>query len=270
MEQRNSEVRENQSWANKPDVLAERTMDLLREAKNCADSRQVKRIHDQIVLEHISIARSLARRYFNRGVELDDLNQIASMGLVKAVAGCDPDRCEVFLQYAVPTIMGELKRHFRDKSWTVRPTRRIQELHAAVTAARTDLTHALGREPSELELATATGSDEASVREAIEASRYLRAESLDAALDAGTPMSNATSSDLEQQVQVETALALNPAVSGLSDRERVILQRRFFDGYTQSEIGLELGLSQMHVSRLLRDILAKLRAELEGAELVAV
>ena len=244
-------------------------LDILRQAKATADPAEVKRLHDQVIVEHIGIARSLAGRYRNRGVELDDLHQTAFLGLVKAVAGCDPDRCEAFLQYAVPTIMGELKRHFRDKTWSVRPTRRIQELHAAVSTARTELTHVLGREPDDAELAAVTDSDEASVREAVQAARCLRADSLDAALDAGSAIADTTANDNDRHEQIEIALTLAPAVSGLSERERLILQYRFYDGLTQSEIGTELGLSQMHVSRLLRDILTKLRGQFHSAGLVA-
>jgi len=247
---------------------AARTHRLLQEAKASADPAHVRAIHDQVVTENIGVARSLAGRYRNRGVEQDDLEQIACLGLIKAVAGCDPDLCESFLQYAVPTILGELKRHFRDKGWAIRPTRRIQELHAAVTTARAELTHILGREPVEAEIAALIGSDEASVREAMMASRLVQADSLDAIAEAGTSFPQAVPDAGDQYDQIENALTLSPAVATLTDRDRQILRMRFLDGLTQSEIGAQLSLSQMHVSRLLRDILAKLRSELEP-ELVA-
>lgn len=246
-----------------------RTHRLLQEAKECTDPARVRELHDQVVTENIGVARSLAGRYRGKGVEQDDLEQIACLGLIKAVAGCDPDLCESFLQYAVPTILGELKRHFRDKGWAIRPTRRIQELHAAVTAARSELTQMLGREPVEAELVALTGADEASIREAMMAGKLVQADSLDAITEAGAPFPQSSTESVDQYDQIENALTLSPAVATLTDRDRQILRMRFLEGLTQSEIGAALSLSQMHVSRLLRDILAKLRSELEPALLAS-
>lgn len=242
---------------------AARTLELLREAAETTDLLHRKEIHEQVILDHVGIARSLAGRYRGRGIDMDDLTQVAYLGLVKAVAGCNPERCDEFLQYAVPTIVGEIKRHFRDRGWAVRPTRRIQELHAAVGAAQAELIQTLGREPSEAEVAALVGSDAASIREAAQAGQYLRIASLDALADSGVTFDRGCSTSAERQDWIEDCVMIRPLVARLSERERQLVGLRFVDGRTQAEIGEELGLSQMHISRLLRDVLAKLRGALE-------
>ena len=244
-----------------------RTTELLREAMAQTDAKRRQEIHDRIVVDHLGVARSLAARYRGKGIESDDLVQVANLGLVKAVAGCDPDRCEEFLQYAVPTIVGELKRHFRDRGWAVRPTRRIQELHAAVGTARSDLIQTLGREPSEDEVALRVGTDTASVREASSAGQYLRIASLDALTASGVGREDVGGRTEDGPDRIENSLIIRPAVAALSERERRLVVLRFVEGRTQAEIGKDLGLSQMHISRLLRDVLKKLRETLEPAAL---
>lgn len=241
---------------------AERTLELLREAAATTDENRRKQIHDEVVLDHIAIARSLAGRYRGRGIDSEDLTQVAYLGLVKAVAGCNPDRCEEFLQYAVPTIIGEVKRYFRDRGWAVRPTRRIQELHAAVGTAQSELIQALGREPTEDEVATLVGSDRGAVREAYQAGQYLRVASLDALAANGVAFDQTCSTSIDRQDWIEDCVMIRPLVANLTERERQLVGLRYVDGLTQAEIGEQLGLSQMHISRLLRDVLGKLRSAL--------
>lgn len=236
----------------------DRVRGLLRRARESPDSDHSRRIRHEVVVEHLGVARSLARRYYGRGIENDDLQQVAYLGLVKAVARCDPDLCAGFLQYAVPTVVGELKRHFRDSGWTIRPTRRIQELYALVIAARAELGQTLGHEPGTVEIAEHIGAQQPLVREAMEAAQFLQPMSLDAGI--GLDVLNAAGEhpDADRE-RLEAITVMSPAVATLTERQKLILHYRFYDEMTQSQIGRRLGLSQMQVSRLLHDILARMR-----------
>lgn len=220
-------------------------------------------LRDALVEEHLRLAQQLARRFVNRGEPFDDLYQVACIALVKAVDRFDPDRNVKFSTFAVSYIVGELKRHFRDKGWGVRAPRRIQELYLEIGQQVEALTHELGRTPTISELATAVDSPVESVLEAMEAGRGYRASSLD------DPSVNEAASvaaqDLhhDQVTLVETKEILASGMEQLTPRERRLIHLRFVEELTQSEIATRLGISQMHVSRLLAQCLAHLRGVLE-------
>jgi RNA polymerase sigma-B factor len=222
-------------------------------------------LRDQLITAHIGLAEYLARRFANRGEPLDDLIQVASVGLLKAVDRFDPDRGLEFSTYATPTIVGELKRHFRDKGWAVRVPRRVQELHLRLAKVVNSLGQELGRSPTIEEIARHAEVSEEEVLEAIEAGHAYRFASLDAPASGGDEDSSTLSSQLGEEdpamEDIEHRVALSPLLATLPPRERTILHLRFFEGMTQSEIASRLGISQMHVSRLLARSLAQLREQ---------
>src|SRR5437762_9269243 len=227
--------------------------ELRRKFEQYAESRDPA-LRDELVAAHLGLAEYLARRFANRGEPLDDLVQVASVGLLKAVDRFDPDRGLEFPTYATPTIVGELKRHFRDKGWAVRVPRRVQELHLRVTRVIDDLALELGRSPTVQEIAKRAGTTEDEVIEAIDAGSAYRSASLDAGRsdDDESPglLGQLGESDPEL-ARAERRAALGPLISELPEREQVMLYLRFYEGLTQSEIAKQLGISQMHVSRLL-------------------
>jgi RNA polymerase sigma-B factor len=219
-------------------------------------------LRDQLIEAHLGLAEYLARRFTNRGEPLDDLVQVASLGLVKAVERFDPSRGLEFTTFATPTIVGELKRHFRDKGWAVRVPRRVQELHLRVTRVIDDLALELGRSPTVQEIAVRAGTTEDEVIEAIDAGSAYRSASLDAGRsdDEESPGLLGQLGGLDPELsRAERRAALGPLLSGLGEREQVMLYLRFYEGMTQSEIAKRLGISQMHVSRLLSRSLQTLR-----------
>ena len=220
-----------------------------------------QRLHDEVVMLNVAVADSIAHRYGNRGVDMDDLEQVAHMGLVKAVADYDPEVGSGFDAYAVPTIRGEIRRFFRDNCWTIRPTRRIQELQAAITAVEPTLTQRLGHMPTVPELATAVQSDATHILEALAAEGCFHPRSLDLPIGPSNPTALRESiGDLDDQLEcVEQRHVLHQLLMGLCPRDLLIVQLRFFHGWSQREIGEEIGVSQMQVSRLLSSILARLR-----------
>ncbi len=218
-------------------------------------------LRDELITAHMGLAEYLARRFTNRGEPLDDLVQVASLGLLKAVDRFDPDRGLEFSTYATPTIVGELKRHFRDKGWAVRVPRRVQELHLRLGAVVSTLSQELGRSPTIPEIAHAAKVSEEEVVEAIEAGHAYRFTSLDApsgSEDEGS-LSNQLGEEDQGLIDSEHRVALSPLIARFPPRERMILHLRFFEGLTQSEIASRLGISQMHVSRLLARSLTQLR-----------
>lgn len=225
------------------------------------------KLRDQLIEAHLGLAEFLARRFNNRGEPLDDLIQVASMGLVKAVDRFDIDRNIEFSTYATHTIVGELKRHFRDKGWAVRAPRRMQELYLRLTKVTASLSQELGRAPSIEELAAETESTVEAVLEALEAGQAYRSASLDAPSSSGDDDVDTIGSHMGANdpnlLSAEQRATLGPLMERLSEREQQILHMRFFEGLTQSEIANRLGISQMHVSRLLTKSLAQLRS---GAE----
>ena len=225
-------------------------------------------LRNELVTAHLGLAEYLARRFDNRGEHVDDLVQVASVGLVKAVDRFDPSRGLEFATYATPTIVGELKRHFRDKGWAVRVPRRIQELHLRLGPAVAALGQELGHSPTIAEIARHTGASEEDVLEAIEAGNAYRTTSLNAPVrgdDPGQSLGDRLGGDDERLADTEDWMTLSPLVAELPPRERAILHLRFFQGKTQSEIAERMGISQMHVSRLLARSLTQLR-EAAGAD----
>ncbi|MGH9225725.1 MAG: SigB/SigF/SigG family RNA polymerase sigma factor [Acidimicrobiales bacterium] len=234
--------------------------ELRRKFEEYAKTRD-KGLRDELVTTHMGLAEYLARRFTNRGEPLDDLLQVASLGLLKAVDRFDPDRGLEFSTYATPTIVGELKRHFRDKGWAVRVPRRVQELHLRLGAVVSTLSQELGRSPTIPEIADAAKVAEEEVVEAIEAGHAYRFTSLDAPAGGEDESALAHQLGVEDQglIDSEHRVALSPLIARFPPRERTILHLRFFEGMTQSEIATRLGISQMHVSRLLARSLAQLR-----------
>src|SRR5216117_2203234 len=218
----------------------------------------------------MSLVRSLARRYSYRGEQLDDLVQIGAIGLIKAIDRFDIERGVELTTYATPNIIGEIKRHFRDKGWSVRVPRGLQELNVQLSRLVEQLTVQLSRSPTIPELAKAAGVEEEEVLEALESGQAYATLSLSA------PASGDESSDLdpleslgeiEHEYEVsEDRAVLAPGLKALDDRERRILHLRFYEGLTQSQIAQQVGISQMHVSRLIRRALEKIRDEIAVEE----
>jgi RNA polymerase sigma-B factor len=243
--------------------IAETTQDLLVEAGRVPDPRH-QQLLDEVVILNAPVARSIASRYRRKGVDSDDLEQVAYLGLVKAANGYRLDAATAFLAYAVPTIRGELKRYFRDCAWAVRPPRRVQEMQGTIAATEPELTQQLGHLPTDQETAEALGTEADDVAEASSVRGCFSTLSLDApgASDSGASLLESVPAAEDGYDLVENVHTLTPAVSGLDNRDRRILELRFCAGFTQEEIGNELGVSQMQVSRLLRGILDRLRVEL--------
>jgi RNA polymerase sigma-B factor len=214
----------------------------------------------QLVERFLPLARSLARRYQHGAEPLDDLMQVASLGLLKAIDRYDPERGIAFSSYAVPTIAGELKRHFRDHGWTVRVPRDLQELTLRVDTVTQTLTSELGRSPTPAELAERANATTEQILEALAAATAHRPDSLDRPLaedgDDAIDLLVATEPGFER---VDDAALVGGLLHTLSDRERVILRLRFEEDLTQVEIGARLGISQMHVSRVIRQAIATLQ-----------
>ncbi|MFN2524632.1 MAG: RNA polymerase sigma factor SigF [Mycobacteriales bacterium] len=220
------------------------------------------RLRDELVEAHIPLVEYLARRFRNRGEPLDDLIQVATIGLIKSVDRFDLERGVEFSTYATPTIVGEIKRHFRDKGWAIRVPRRLQELKLSLTKATSELSQKNGRSPTVAELATHLQMSEEEILEGLESANAYSAVSLDAP-DGGDDDSPAVADTLgmmdDSLEGVEYRESLKPLLEKLPPREKRILLLRFFGNMTQSQIAAELGISQMHVSRLLARTLAQLR-----------
>jgi RNA polymerase sigma-B factor len=226
---------------------------------------------EQLIEQYMSLVRSLARRYSYRGEQLDDLVQIGSIGLIKAIDRFDLDRGVELTTYATPNIIGEIKRHFRDRGWAVRVPRGLQELNVQLSKIVEQLTVQLGRSPTIPELAKAAGVEEESVLEALESGRAYSSLSLSSGGGAedGEELDPLESlGEIEHQYEVsEDRAILAPGFKVLDERERTILHLRFFEGLTQSQIAQQVGISQMHVSRLIRRALEKIRDEINADEL---
>ncbi|MDQ1396671.1 MAG: polymerase sigma-B factor [Acidimicrobiaceae bacterium] len=235
--------------------------ELRRKFAEFATTRDPK-LRDELVAAHLGLAEYLARRFSNRGEPLDDLVQVASVGLLKAVDRFEPERAIEFSTYATHTVVGELKRHFRDKGWAVRAPRRMQELYLRLGKVIATLSQELGRSPTIPELAAEAQVSEEEVLEALEAGQAYRFASLDAPSpgeDDNESMSAHLGHDDPELAGAEQRATLSPLIARLPAREQTILHLRFFEGLTQSEIAVRLGISQMHVSRLLARSLAQLR-----------
>ncbi len=221
---------------------------------------------EQLIEQYMSLVRSLARRYSYRGEQLEDLVQIGAIGLIKAIDRFDLERGVELTTYATPNIIGEIKRHFRDKGWSVRVPRGLQELNVQLSRLIEQLTVQLGRSPTIAELAKAANVEEEEVLEALESGRAYSSLSLSAGgghddEDDLDPLESIGSEEPEYEVSEDRAV-LEPGFRVLDERERKILHLRFFKGLTQSQIAQEIGISQMHVSRLIRRSLEKIREEI--------
>ncbi len=212
----------------------------------------------------LDLADSTAMRYRGRGIETDDLVQVARLALVKAVNGYRSGRGHSFAGYAAPTISGEIKRHFRDCGWAIRPPRRLQELRSQMAREEEQLRHALGEEPDVATLAAALEVDPSEVEAARESAEGYHTLSLDLAMSEGTPAYVPSAKDAFADLVEHDALV--HALADLPERDRRIVSLRFGHELTQSEIGRELGVSQMQVSRLLASLLGRLRASLQPGE----
>jgi RNA polymerase sigma-B factor len=225
---------------------------------------------EQLIEQYMSLVRSLARRYSYRGEQLEDLVQIGAIGLIKAIDRFDLDRGVELTTYATPNIIGEIKRHFRDKGWSVRVPRGLQELNVQLSRLIEQLTVQLGRSPTISELAKAASVEEEEVLEALESGRAYSSLSLssgggqdeDGDLD---PLESIGEIEHEYEVSEDRAV-LEPGFRVLDERERRILHLRFFKCLTQSQIAAQVGISQMHVSRLIRRSLEKIREEIAAEE----
>ena len=240
---------------------------LFRAYQAAGDDEERLKHRERLVEQFIGLVEFLARRFRNRGEPLEDLVQVGTIGLLKAIDRFDLEREVEFSTYATPTIVGELKRHFRDKGWAVRVPRRLQELHLELTKVVGHLGHDLGRSPTVAEIAKAASISEEEVLEGLEIAQAYNFTSLDAPIDTedggSTSFADQLGEDDEHLENLEYRASLAPEMAKLPARDRTILYLRFFKGLTQSEIADRLGISQMHVSRLLNRTLSQLREAFE-------
>ncbi len=240
-----------------------------RLAAAAPDTGEHQVVRDELVELHLPLVEHLARRFAGRGEPLDDLVQVGTIGLIKSVDRFDLERAVEFSTYATPTVVGEIKRHFRDKGWAVRVPRRLQELRLSLSTATEDLAHSLGRAPTVAEISARIGVSEEEVLEGLESANAYSTVSLDAGADTQdgpAAMLDTIGIDDDALEGVEYRESLRPLLAQLAPRERQILMLRFFRNMTQSQIADEIGISQMHVSRLLARTLAQLRTGLLDSE----
>ncbi len=245
----------------------DRTARALAAAGATRSSRRREQLEDYVIRLNMDVARSVASRYRERGIEQEDLLQVAYVALTRAARDFDTDRNLDFLSYAVPTIRGELKKHFRDRGWTIRPPRRIQELQGSIKRAHGDLEQRLGRSPRPPEIAEELAADLGGVLEAMSADGCFTPSSLDQPVATDDGRRSATVGELlgqndTSQPAVEARATLAPVIRQLRKRDRRILYMRFFEECTQQEIADEIGVTQMQVSRLLGRIMRDLHTQL--------
>jgi RNA polymerase sigma-B factor len=244
-----------------------RTHACLAEAASTSDRALRQQLLDEAVLLNISMADSLARQYARRGIPVDDLIQVARLGLVAAANRYDATHGSDFAAYAVPTINGELRRYFRDTGWSIRPPRRVQEASLKIRQVKSDLTQRLGRFPTASELAEEVGCDDHLVAEAQVAGRAYRHLSLDHESNSHSDSEAITLADAIGDLdpdfdRAEARIMLRPLLDRLGERDRRVLELRFVEGLTQREVGEHIGVSQMQVSRILSEIITTLRTAL--------
>lgn len=241
----------------------ERTHELFRLYKEKGDGEA----RDQLIVSHLNLVRFLASKFKNRGEPLDDLVQVGTIGLIKAIDRFDPERGLEFTTYATPTILGEIKRHFRDKGWSIRVPRRLQELSAKVNQATDELTVELQRSPSVEEIAAKLGVGAEEILEAMESSGAYTSVSLEAGGssedDEAPALIDRLGSVDEDLDASDDRMVIDDAISDFSPREQEIVRMRFIDGLTQVEIAKRLGVSQVQVSRLLRRTLRKIQDKID-------
>ena len=246
----------------------DRTRELFRQYKATGDPE----VRDQLIVSHLNLVRFLASKFKNRGEPLDDLIQVGTIGLIKAIDRFDPSRGLEFTTYATPTILGEIKRHFRDKGWSVRVPRRLQELSAKVNQANDELTNELSRSPSVEEIAKRVGASVDDVLEAMESSSAYSSVPLEGGGssdddDAPSVIDHyATDEDLAAS---DDRIVLEDAIRDFSPREKDVIRMRFFEGMTQVEIAQRLGISQVQVSRLLRRTLRRVQDKIDPEGLMS-
>ncbi|HYH30645.1 MAG TPA: SigB/SigF/SigG family RNA polymerase sigma factor [Pseudonocardia sp.] len=231
-----------------------------------ADDPEREALREELVRGFLPVAQHIARRFSNRGEPLDDLVQVATVGLINAIDRYSPDRGTDFFSFAVPTISGEVRRHFRDLGWSMRVPRRLKDLHVSINGAVSELSQSLGRAPKPTEIAERLGVPVSEVLEGLEASEAYRSSSLDEMLS--SEQGSATVGELVGEAdaeldRVDFRQALRPVLAELAERERTIVLLRFFGNMTQTQIADRVGISQMHVSRLLAQTLDRLRTRLD-------
>jgi RNA polymerase sigma-B factor len=238
-----------------------RTREIFSLAMSTDSEDERRQLLDSVIEMHLDLAHAEAARYRSRGVPLDDLRQVAALALTKATRGYDVTTGHDFLSYAVPTIRGELRKHFRDHGWMIRPPRRIQELQARINAAEGELSYQLGRSPQPVEIADHLGECTESVIEALASDGCFVPASLDhpAGGDGATTLGELLPFEDSERRAAEARLMLRPVLRTLGERDRLILTMRFYEGLTQREIAARIGVTQMQVSRLLTRILGQLR-----------
>jgi RNA polymerase sigma-B factor len=230
-------------------------------------SPEYQRVRDAIVQRCLPLADHIARRFDGRGETRDDLVQVARVGLVNAVKRFDVETGSDFVSFAVPTIMGEVRRHFRDNSWSVKVPRRLKDLHLRLSATTAELSQRLGRAPTASELAEELGMDREEVVEGLVAGSGYNTMSIDSGgnnADDDAPALIDTLGEVDDRLdQIDNREALRPLLEALPERERTVLMLRFFESMTQTQIAERLGISQMHVSRLLAKTLSSMREQLQ-------
>lgn len=236
---------------------------LFREYKKTGD----KKIRDEIFADNMYLAEILAKKYANRGIEYDDIFQVAAIGLVYAIERFDVEKGFAFSSFATPTIIGEIKRHFRDKGWTIRVPRRIQELSKKINNARIELAQELQRTPTVKDIAEYLDATEEEVLESMEASKVYAPQSLDLTYDSGGEDTDMSLSDIigveeEDYEKIENEDFLEKAMINLTDAERKLIEDRYLNKKTQSKIAKEMNISQMTVSRMEKKILEKMKKEI--------
>ena len=247
----------------------DRTRELFRQYKATGDPE----VRDQLIVSHLNLVRFLASKFKNRGEPLDDLIQVGTIGLIKAIDRFDPSRGLEFTTYATPTILGEIKRHFRDKGWSVRVPRRLQELSAKVNQANDELTNELSRSPSVEEIAKRVGASVDDVLEAMESSSAYSSVPLEGGGssdddDAPSVIDHYATED-ENLAASDDRIGLEDAIRDFSPREKDVIRMRFFEGMTQVEIAERLGISQVQVSRLLRRTLRRVQDKIDPEGLMS-
>lgn len=247
----------------------DRTRELFRQYKATGDPE----VRDQLIVSHLNLVRFLASKFKNRGEPLDDLIQVGTIGLIKAIDRFDPSRGLEFTTYATPTILGEIKRHFRDKGWSVRVPRRLQELSAKVNQANDELTNELSRSPSVEEIAKRVGASVDDVLEAMESSSAYSSVPLEGGGssdddDAPSVIDHYATED-ENLAASDDRIVLEDSIRDFSPREKDVIRMRFFEGMTQVEIAERLGISQVQVSRLLRRTLRRVQDKIDPEGLMS-
>ena len=240
---------------------SDHTHELFVQAAETDSPEERQQLLEAVIVQYVDLAHAEASRYRSRGVPLDDLRQVAALALTKAARGYDVSTGHDFLSYAVPTIRGELRKYFRDHGWMIRPPRRIQELQARINAAENELSYRLGRSPQPSEIAQHLDESTEAVIEALASDGCFVPASLDhpTGSDGTSTLGDLLPGEDPSHNASEARMVLQPVLRHLADRDRQILAMRFYEGLTQREIALRIGVTQMQVSRLLTRILGQLR-----------